>query len=70
MILQKRFVESLASHNNFLMNEIFELERDVSWTDVAYQSPIGIIYTDEVDDADPHLIPGFYREVTDGSHRG
>ena len=69
-LLQKKFVENLASHDNCLMNEIHELEGQIDWFSHPYLSPIGILM--ESADVDPNMTttPDFYLKSHPGSHRG
>lgn len=65
--LQKRFVDKLDSHENNLLSDIFEYEKNVNWTTSGYLSPIGILH--EAPTTAIHL-PKFFTETTPGSHRG
>ncbi|KNC29102.1 hypothetical protein FF38_00943 [Lucilia cuprina] len=53
-----------------LMNEIFEMERNVDWSGVTYLSPIGILGAPGTNGLDAHVIPEFYARTSPGSHRG
>lgn len=68
--LQKKFVERLATHDNSLMNEIYEQEKDLYWGNTMYLSPVAIINEVLEDNADAYFVPDFYKKVTPGSHRG
>ena len=70
LALQRRFVEKLASHDNNLMNEIFEYEKNIEWSSFTYLSPIGILFESIEDDPDPFIRPDFYKKALPGSHRG
>lgn len=68
--LQRNFVERLASHDNSLMNEIYEQEEDLNWRNTTYLSPVGILNEALELNADAYIVPDFYKKVTPGSHRG
>ncbi|KAI8122790.1 hypothetical protein FF38_13581 [Lucilia cuprina] len=70
MSLQRKFVDNLATHENNLMNEIFEMERNVDWSGVTYLSPIGILGAPGTNGLDARVIPEFYARTSPGSHRG
>lgn len=70
MSLQKRFVENLATHDNFLLREIYEREQHISWSTFSYMSPVGIMCEQISTDLNPYIIPNFYGVALSGSHRG
>lgn len=67
---QKRFVENLCSHDNVLLNEIFEYENGLDWSSSGYLSPIGILQTIIDVPSGYYSLPDFYTRSTPGSHRG
>ena len=68
--LQRKFVENLALHDNNLMNEIFEMEKNILWSSSTYLSSIGILSESFDDDPDIFIRPDFYNKTLPGSHRG
>ena len=50
MSLQTRFVEKLADHDNTLVSQIYDDEKNNSWTGSTYISPVGIINERIIDD--------------------
>ena len=69
--LQRKFADNLALHENTLMNDIYDYEKDIEWSGCTYLSPIGIL-SELIDNDDPVQLnlPDFYRETLPGSHRG
>lgn len=65
---QKIFSERLQNHENSLLYDIFNAEKNLRWSDSAYFSPIAIL--SEITDNDSGLLPQFYTKATTGSHRG
>lgn len=63
--LQKKFVEKLPFHENCFMNDIFEAEKNISWSMFPYMSPVGIMMEPFNDNP-----PDFYGKSIPGSHRG
>ena len=68
--LQRKFVENLALHDNNLMNEIFEMEKNILWSSSTYLSSIGILSESFDDDPDIFIRPDFYNKTLPGSHKG
>lgn len=68
--LQKLFVGRLATHENDLVKEIYELQETSSWADSAYLSPVAIITQVDDNESARHSTPEFYKKSTPGSHRG
>ena len=70
LLLQRKFVERLDYHDNYLMSEIFDSERDIDWRSCSYLSPVGVLREELIDDDGPYAMPDFYRKSHPGSHRG
>ncbi|KAI8122535.1 hypothetical protein CVS40_6622 [Lucilia cuprina] len=70
LALQRKFVDRLADHENHLMNEIFAAQRDISWHDPYYLSPVGILNENIILDDAIYELPDFFRKSDQGTHRG
>lgn len=68
--LQLRFVEKLETHENSLMNDIFEAEKILSWSEQDYLSPVGVLNEVLDDDPDPYSVPAFFNKTVQDCHRG
>lgn len=64
------FVKKMATHENDLIRDIYELEERSSWVDSAYLSPVAIINETFDNESAPSMLPEFFRKTTPGSHRG
>ena len=69
MSLQRKFVEKLATHENFLLNELLQGEENANWLN-SYLSPIGILNFNLDNPLDPYEPSAFFQKVTPGTHRG
>lgn len=69
MSLQRKFIEKLAAHDNILMIELLEREKDTNWLD-SYLSPVGILNFNLDNPLDPYSASSFFQKVTLGTHRG
>lgn len=67
---QKKFVEKLETHENLLMNEIYQMEKHISWPESYYLSPIGILNEPATDVNNEYTLPPFYSKSAPGNHRG
>ncbi|KAI8123893.1 hypothetical protein CVS40_5775 [Lucilia cuprina] len=70
LALQRKFVDRLADHENHLMNEIFAAQRDISWHNPYYLSPVGILNENIILDDAIYELPDFFRKSDQGTHRG
>lgn len=69
LAMQMRFAERLSTHDNSLLNDIYEYEKDIDWASSCYLSPVGILNeTIEINDGDG--LPNFFIRSIPGSHRG
>lgn len=66
----KLFIERLATHGNSLLEDTYDLDKDLQWSGAAYISPVGIINENTDNVPDQQLLPRFYEKSTPGSHRG
>lgn len=66
---QLTFVEKLATHENYLMNEIYEIEKEISWSQSSYLSSVGIL-NETLESLLDHNLPQFYKKIASGCHRG
>lgn len=60
--LTKKFVEKLNFHDNSLLKDIYDFERNFNWSGSGYLSPIGILGDETPSE--------FYMKSLPGSHRG
>lgn len=67
--IQKRFVEKLPNHDNVLMNEIYDRDKNISWSSSQYLSTIGIL-NENIEPVPGNTTPHFYIKATPGTHRG
>lgn len=67
---QRKFVEKLATHENHIVSEIHEIEKNISWSDSSYLSTVGILNEPTEDVADDYTLPRFYIKSVPGTHRG
>lgn len=66
---QTKFIEKLAVHENSLMNEILEAERNINITELDYLSPVGVLDMSH-DDTDNISMTAFYIKPVPGNSRG
>lgn len=68
--LQRKFVERLEHHENSLLDDIYQAEKNTIWSESAYMSSVGILgYFLDNDPEHLHL-PDFYKKTAPGSLRG
>lgn len=66
-----KFISRLSIHNNNFIIHIFNDQRNFSWSNINYLSPIG--YINEVPtnfNLNLNLCANFYKKSTQGTHRG
>lgn len=62
--LQKKFVEKLATHDNSLVNDIYNSNKDISPSGTTYLSPVGVLCDDIDSEVDPFAIHVFYIHIS------
>lgn len=69
MSLHRKFVEKLVTHDNILMVEVLEREKNINWLN-SYLSSVGILNYNLDNPADTYTPPSFFQKVSPGTHRG
>lgn len=70
--LLENFVNRLGNHENSLMRDVFNSQSEISWSNSAYMSPVGIIHENirVLQSLSEYQLPEFYSHSILGSNRG
>ena len=70
LALQRKFAEKLGTHDNSLLKDVFDHEKDADWSLCRYLSPVGILRWDHDTPTLPGFLSDFFIRTLPGSHRG
>lgn len=66
----KSFSEKLLTHEDSLLSDVFNAEKNIHWSESTYLLPIAILNENISHNTDQNALPQFYVKTSPGSHRG